>query len=234
MSFECLEAFDRYAGFRNALRHIARDKSEWAGIPLPIENQPMVIEPTYPRAAELAAIGQSQGANEKPPGYKLRNVFWSSHRRGDVIVWNEHDKLQYGLSHGLHHFTQDISTLGASDAWGIEQESKAIQLLATLVRHRAFKQYLLTGMFIESSERSGVSYCFRKLRPTVAISHRRSQLKILCTMCLHPIGYYAGTWAGVMAPTDDVIAHLMLMRADEHMFWKRSNQHAAYRPEAGL
>lgn len=32
----------------------------------------------------------------------------------------------------------------------------------------------------------------------------------------------------------DVIAHLALMRGDEHMFWKRSNQHPPYRPEAGL
>ena len=25
-----------------------------------------------------------------------------------------------------------------------------------------------------------------------------------------------------------------MMRGDEHLFWRRSNQHAAYRPEAGL
>jgi hypothetical protein len=37
-----------------------------------------------------------------------------------------------------------------------------------------------------------------------------------------------------MCPTDDVIAHLQLMRGDERMFWKRSNQHPSWRPEAGL
>jgi len=37
-----------------------------------------------------------------------------------------------------------------------------------------------------------------------------------------------------MVPTDDVIAHLMLMRADEHGFWKRANQHPLDRLEAGL
>jgi hypothetical protein len=37
-----------------------------------------------------------------------------------------------------------------------------------------------------------------------------------------------------MCPTDDVIAHLMLMRGDEAMFWRRCNQHAAHLPEAGL
>lgn len=30
------------------------------------------------------------------------------------------------------------------------------------------------------------------------------------------------------------VAHLMLMRGDEVMFWRRSNQHAPWRPEAGL
>ena len=94
------------------------------------------------------------------------------------------------------------------------------------------KQYLLTGMFLETSKRSGVHYLFRRLRPTVAISP--SSTKILCTLCLHPIGYYAESWAGAMCPTDDVVAHLMLMRADEPMFWRRANQHAPWRPEAGL
>jgi hypothetical protein len=51
---------------------------------------------------------------------------------------------------------------------------------------------------------------------------------------MHPIAYYHGSWAGAMCPTDDVIAHLSLMRGDEAMFWKRSTQHPAYRPEAGL
>jgi hypothetical protein len=51
---------------------------------------------------------------------------------------------------------------------------------------------------------------------------------------MHPIAYYEGSWAGAMCPTDDVIAHLMLMRGDEPMFWKRSSQHPATSPAAGL
>jgi hypothetical protein len=37
-----------------------------------------------------------------------------------------------------------------------------------------------------------------------------------------------------MVPTDDVIAHLMLMRGDEHMFWRRCNQHQPWTKEAGV
>jgi hypothetical protein len=57
---------------------------------------------------------------------------------------------------------------------------------------------------------------------------------VLAALCQHPIGYYEGTWAGSMCPTDDVVAMLMLMRGDEPMFWKRSNQHPPWAPEAGL
>jgi hypothetical protein len=123
--------------------------------------------------------------------------------------------------------------------WGIEQEGRAVQLLGQMLRHRAFKQYLLTGMFIETSRRSGVTYIFRKLRPTVALAPTRpgreqQSIRILACLCMHPIAYYEGSWAGAMCPTDDVIAHLALMRGDEHMFWKRCNQHPPHTPEAGL
>lgn len=233
VSLEDLEAFDSHAGLRSGLRQISKDKEEWAGIPMPIEDHPLVIEPTYQNAAELALVGQKAGSG-KPPGYIFRNIFWSSHKRSDVLIWNEYEKLHCGLIPGANHATQDLKTLGASDAWGIEQEANALALLAEHLKHRPFKQYLLTGMFIEASDRSGVSYVFRKLRPTIAITTRNDIVRILCTLCMHPIAYYADSWAGAMCPTDDVIAHLMMMRADEPMFWRRCNQHAAYRPEAGL
>lgn len=34
-----------------------------------------------------------------------------------------------------------------------------------------------------------------------------------------------------MVPTDDIIAHLIMMRGDERSYWSKANQHA---PEAGL
>ena len=39
------------------------------------------------------------------------------------------------------------------------------------------------------------------------------------------IGYYGNTWAGVMCPTDEVIAHLLMMRGSEEKFWANANQH---------
>ncbi len=77
-------------------------------------------------------------------------------------------------------------------------------------------------------------YVFRRLRPTLALSGRTGSVMVLCALCQHPIAYYDNSWAGAMTPTDDVLAHLMLMRGDEAMLWKRSNQHHPARPEAGL
>ena len=111
-----------------------------------------------------------------------------------------------------------------------------LQLLGTLLRHHVFKQYLLTGMFLETSKRSGLTYLFRRLKPTVVLDARdqAKSIRVLCALCLHPIGFYLESWAGAMTPTDDLIAHLMLMRGDEPMLWRRSNQHEPWHPEAAL
>lgn len=235
MNYSLLDNYDSCASARNQVRRMAQLTSEYAGIPLPLEGHPLVIEPRYPGADAIMKMGANVAEDMTVPTHiKKRGSFWSSHKRGLVLIWSEHGKLQFGIEHGANHISQDLRCLGASAAWGIEQEANAIQLFATLVSHHQFKQYMLAGMFIETSLRSRTSYIFRRLRPTIALSLRGEAVKILCAMCLHPIGYYEGCWAGAMCPTDDVIAHLMLMRGDERMFWSRANQHAPYRPEAAL
>ncbi|HSV45114.1 MAG TPA: hypothetical protein VLJ58_04905 [Ramlibacter sp.] len=229
-----LEAQDGHAHLRNKLREIAREKNEWAGIPMPLTGEQLVVEPTYPNADMLMAIGEREIA-DKDKGYTLRNRWYSLQRRGDIVLMNTPDgRIDWGLEPGFHSLPFALSTLGCSEAWGVEQESKAVQLLAGMVSHRQFKQYLLTGMFIESSKRSKVFYLFRRLRPTVAIVSQGATTRILCCLCMHPIAYYRQSWAGAMCPTDDVVAHLALMRGDEAMFWRRSTQHPSWRPEAGL
>lgn len=234
---EALEAADQFTPLRNKLREIARFKDEWAGIPMPLDGEQLVIEPRYPFAG-LSQIGKPDEVAEKDDelaGAKIRNQFWSSHKRSTIIVFEKSDgRIDWGLSPGANHLTHDLRTMGCAEAWGIEQESNALATLGTMLPHRRFKQYLLTGMFLETSKRSGVTYLFRRLKPTVAIHTVKGHLRILCALCLHPIAYYAGSWAGAMTPTDDVIAHLALMRGDEAMFWRRANQHPAWTPEAGV
>src|SRR5581483_4192017 len=53
------------------------------------------------------------------------------------------------------------------------------------------QKYLLTGMFLETSKRSRLTYLFRKLKPTVVIDARSKSsdesARILCALCMHPI-----------------------------------------------
>ena len=229
---DAIEILDNFSPLRNKLREIAAARDEWAGIPLPIDGEQLVIEPSYPYAG-LSNIG---GKPEEPGGLRVRNIFWSTRWRCKAAVCEREDgKMILQVLRGSGNAaTMLLQTLGCSFAWGIEQESNAIQLLATLVKHNAFKHYMLTGTFLESSARSGVTYLFRRLRPTLAIKEQRGFMCVLAALCMHPIGYYAGSWAGAMCPTDDVIAHLILMRGDEPMFWRRCSQHPVYAPEAGL
>lgn len=238
--FDILERVDPLAGLRNALRSIGDERGDWAGIPMPLDGERLIVEPKYPNADKLSQIGAKPETDEDD-GITIRNSFWSTRLRGEIYIFEEYGKIQCVTRERFHSIHHAMHTLGCQEAWGIEQESNAIQTLAGLLSHRQFKQYLLTGMFLETSKRSGVIYLFRRLRPTVAISTRMAAddtdpngCRMLAALCMHPIAYYEGSWAGAMCPTDDVIAHLMLMRGDEHMFWKRSNQHPPHRPEAGL
>lgn len=214
------------------MRTLSVGTEDWAGVPMPLDGESLVVEPSY-RFAKIFNAPEIE-ANEDLP--KIRNTFWSTHRRCKITVYENKDGgIDWFLIPGIHHFTYDLQTLGCSVVWGVEQESNALQLLATMVPHHTFKMYLLTGMFLESSPRSGITYAFRKLKPTVAMTARNGDMmSILCALCMHPIAYYQGSWAGAMCPTDDVIAHLSLMRGDEAMFWRRANQHAPHLPEAGL
>lgn len=244
-----MESLDNFSGLRNGLRAVAALNREWAGIPMPLENVSLVVEPTYPKALELMAISSEPRELDELPedsdlvGARERNRFYSMQRRAHVVIFELRDgRIEWGLSHGRHSLDLVLQTLAVQEAWGIEQEANAVKLLGELVKHRQFKQYMLTGTFLETSDRSGVVYLFRRLRPTIAMTVRggtmkrrgRGGIQILCTLCLHPIAYYSGSFGGAMCPTDDVIAHLMLMRGDEAMFWRRANQHAAWEPESHI
>lgn len=212
---------------------------------MPIPGERLILEPRHPAAHVYNEDAEKHIAEyEGDDEFELVNMWYSTRESCDLVIFRKNGRTTWGKIPGIHHIKQDLATMGCSVAWSIESEHNALKTLAGLVPHHAFKYYLLTGMFIETSQRSGVSYIFRRLRPTVAIRNSKhfrfkeksgeEQMKILCCLCLHPIGYYAETWAGAMCPTDDVIAHLLLMRGDEHMFWKRANQIQPHRPEAGL
>lgn len=224
---------DRFAAYRNGLRRLAGLAGEWAGIPMALEDETLHIAPGYPFAEVLQPPKDAPTAEDE--GITLINRWWSTRRRAWAVIYEEDGKRHGAYLPGGSPVTHMLRTLGCSYAWGIEQEQAALKVLGRMIRHHKFKTYLLTGMFLETSKRSGVSYVFRRLRPTIAMSARNGEeMQVIATLCMHPIGYYEDSWAGAMCPTDDVVAHLTLMRGDEHMFWKRCNQHHASAAESGI
>ncbi len=224
---------------RAIINRIADVADEYAGMPMPIDDEELVIHPSY-RFAEIYKNLKSSlrvcSNADVDETYMIINRWWSSRRGWEYIIYDKKGKRGVTINPNVRHAEMQLHTLGVCVAWTLEAETKAIMKLGSLLSYRthAMHQYALTGSFLEKSKKSGVTYMFRRLRPTLALSGRTGVMRILCALCLHPIGYYQNTWGGAMCPTDEVIAHLMLMRGDEHDFWKQANQHPAHRPEAGI
>lgn len=216
--------------WQDLARHLtqhSQDKSEWAGMPLPVEGMPMHLEPRYPY--QLDKIFQK----EKEPnddGMRLANQWWDSRLNTFVLVIKKDGRTLLGYRPVGSGVTLMLNTMGAAHVWLLSSEAKAVEKLEQMVGEWRTRCYLLTGTFLERSKRSGVCYIFRRLRPTIAFRDDR----ILCGLCLHPIGYYGESYAGAMCPTDDVLAHLCMMRGDEPKFWANANQHPVWHPSCGL
>lgn len=171
------------------------------------------------------------------------NSWYSYSKGGTVTVWDEAGKRSVSFDHDdAYKLAQQrlgfaISTMcvGAY-AWSLEAELAAQAKLQQLLDPLMYKTYILTGAFAEESQLSKVIYMFRRCRPTIAFSGGifSGTRRILACLCLHPAGLYYQTFAGVLVPTDDVIAHLLMMRGDEKRFWKKANHHPIHLANAGL
>jgi hypothetical protein len=246
--------------FRWILARMSEYKGDWQGIPVPVPDQPVTLHDRHPLAEffrehdgveytiETGGPDLSDDYDEKPVNH------WFSHKKNaDVVVWKATapgKPTRYFATvsprapdGSMNRLTFWLSTLGATDAWDLEAEHRAREKLRGLLSDRQWRMYDLAGAFLETSPRSDLTYMLRRLRPTLALSPRWPErpghkdpenMRCLAVLCLHPVGYYQRTWAGCMVPTDDVIAHLLWLRADEAGFWGKANQHEPWTPEAGL
>lgn len=139
---------------------------------MPLDGQRLIIEPSYPYA-RLGEINATTPTADD--GWRERNRWYSIRRRCVLGLYEKDGKIALGLEPAFHHIAMDLQTLGCADVWGIEQEANALALLQSMLRPRSFRQYLLTGMFLETSKRSGVTYLFRRLKPTVACALDRKR-----------------------------------------------------------
>jgi hypothetical protein len=221
-------------------------RQDWSGVPMPVPGLSLVLEERYKlKCMEDFRWKECYDENgvrheipEEPPAqlseFRRINSWWNSRYQLTIIVIKDPEgraRFTFSVEHRLA-FT--LRTLEAAAAWPLEAELKAQQKLASLIRKDLFELYQLTGHFAEASKRSQVTYIFRKGRPTIAIREHEEGSIPLCALCLHPIGYYGDTWAGVTCPTDEVIAHLLMMRGSEEKYWANANQHPIDRPNAGV
>lgn len=232
-----------------ASRHLAEAhlaKQDWSGLPVPVPGLSLVLEPRYKHKC-LEEFRWKECFDENgvrhvmpedpqpsPSEFTRVNSWWNAAYQLNVIVFHDpQGRARLGFS-ADDRLAFILRTLEAAAVWPLDAELKAQQKLATLIPRHLYEQYLLTGHFPEVSKRSQVMYLFRKGRPTIAIRQADDYSYPLCALCLHPIGYYGDTWAGVMCPTDEIIAHLLMMRGSEEKFWANANQHPVDRPSAGV
>jgi hypothetical protein len=260
---------------RSFCDYLSDQKDDWQGVPVPLDDydlrlceghplqevygspQPsvrvVVGGPPHDDISDNATVGEIvRSCNIDWAGERLVNQWYDGAHNRDVLIFQRANGRAFAVKaprapdRSMDRLTMALRTIGASDAWSLEAEFRAIDKLTTHVTERQLRSYMLTGSFVEMSKRSGVFYMFRRLRPTVALTgtHKwwkpehlvdgEASLRVLTVLCLHPIGYYEKTWAGCMVPTDDVLAHLLMVRADEHLFWRKANHHDPASPEAGL
>jgi hypothetical protein len=227
-----------WAELRTACNAKAALDGEWAGALMPVEGIPLVVEPRYPYQMNGKYFGEKLHKDDPDDDpITVVNSWYSTPNSATVYICRDSKGLFHLMlpEYGGKRLEMWIQTLGASASWDFKAELTAMQTLREHLSEWAFQRYVLTGTFLETSKRSGVTYLFRKLRPTVAMRPTSDgKMRVLATLCLHPIAYFDGTWAGGMVPTDDVIAHLLLMRGDEHRFWKKSNHHPVWAASAGI
>lgn len=244
---------------------VADELGEVAGVPVPVPGYRMTLVDDHPLkrvinyAAELmegdldAREQDGEEVEEVEPETRtcsssdvdetfcIVNSWYSRSKHSDVDLYISHGKLCVEVvpRSAIKRLEYWVKTSGASQGWDIRAERTAMDKLRELVKPHIADMYELTGAFLETSKRSGVTYFFRRCRPTIAAvpldrTDPDTNMKILTALCLHPLGYYDGTWAGAMVPTDDVIAHLLYMRGDERGFWAKANHHHLEDASAGL
>lgn len=223
---------------RRQLNLLSQKAGEHCGLPPTIEGERLIVEKNHRAYKVFQEINANQAAKEGDDSDKCQmiNQWYSKRTNTDVVLWREPDgRFQWGQLPAANHLKHDFRTMACSIAWSISAECNAMEKLRELIPDHLWRGYFLSGMFLETSKRSGVTYIFRRLRPTVALRPSPSgEMRVLACLCQHPVGFYQDSWAGALTPTDDVISSLLLMRADERFYWKRCNQIPAYRPEAGL
>lgn len=233
---------------------MAEAVGEWQGFPIPVPDLPVILHDRHPLKENYRRIDEEVSGVEFEIVCGGPDIDDTEYMVNQWFSWSLNCTIQiYRNSKGTFHLkiprSPDgsmqrldlwLNTVGAADGWDLDAEYKARELLKGMINERQWHQYDLTGAFLESSQKSGLFYLFRRLRPTVCMTSGQrwgkhpDSMRVLAVLCMHPIGYYNKSWGGCLCPTDDVVAHLTHMRGDEANYWRIANQHEPASPEAGI
>lgn len=240
-----------HGALRAAASEVATEIGEWGGLPVPVFGFQLVMEPRFPgkRTGTRLEIHADPASGSKKlivvrdckeEESTIVNQWYSFRDHARIFIYRENGKsVLYHEDEGADARLQyliNTMQVGEFGVWDADAETRAMEKLRSLLPPEVFNCYLFTGSFREESPRSRVTYLFRRLRPTLAFrSNKEAEgMSLLAVLCLHPLGYYGKTWAGVMCPTDDVIAHLVLMRGNERGFWAKANHHPRCSASSGI
>lgn len=215
----------------------AMDAGEWAGAPVPVHGLRLSVAQRYGYQGLNGATLSDDVETHLPP-VKVINSWWNWRKQATVYLCDE-DGQRFAIieyeDFPEARFKRLMEAVEVTTVQSHDAELIAMEKLSHLIKPHLFGMYVLQNLFIETSKRSGVTYIFRKGRPTLAVRpNEQGNAGVIAALCLHPIGYYVGSFCGAMVPTDEVISHLLLMRADEHRYWRMANQHPTYAWQAGV
>jgi hypothetical protein len=241
-----------YTETHRAINQIAEEHGFLSGVPIPVlgEHPPnLVMAPGVP-LAEIFHMNQEQRMRERVVASTefqqelqlecaVRNSWQVVGDKTICVVETTKGPMALPRYDAGTRLRKLINGMAARhDAHQMaEAEMKALESLRSRISESQWSCYVLSGIFPERSERSDIHYFFRKGMPTLAVTYHGKYAdsgRVLAALCLHPMGYYSGTHVGLMTPTDEVIAHLLLMRSDEHKFWAKSGQWSATDTRSGI
>ncbi len=226
------------------------------GLPIAFFLCPETVQFSIPFIKSLViGLGGEIPKTFEPPEKKKEEGDWVLHTEwntsqpwkgqyGTVVVWRNKNTGKFKKSFYPELLWQTrIEMQGRTMAnllgYGIEEaEIQARKKLESMLSPDQRRALLLCDSFCEQGK-SGVVYWIRKNRPTIALrrdekSKEDGKATPLCALCLHPLGWYKYSFAGIMTPSDDMIAHLLMIRGNEHFFWRKANQHQLDKPMAGV
>lgn len=205
-----------YDEIRRRLTDIATEQGEWAGIPIPVAGMDVVV------------ANQRQSFAPIWPAHVRRDTVNSWQVRKSYTMWlfrDEDGKTRgYPDNYWSQRFLAMFDTLYARRAVLPESEMVAFAKLLDHLNDGQARDYVLSNMFVERGPRSDLLYVFRRGLPVLTFRSEGEQLTPRAALCLHPLAYYARTHAGALAPSDEVLALLLMMRAGEPFLWRKANQ----------